>query len=709
LGWGLAALLLLVPLELVASTTYQVSAKDLTILLDEQGRIVGATVGPLQLQRTLTGTIWLEGCSAKGPGVPLRLKSGALEFSSTLHCGWHRNGTMLQRFLPAGESVRWETEITFDGPRWATPITTVLNWPAPSKARFWTAWMGGEDKWEDPLEARRFAKASWDYGPYFGKGISIPLASVLDAASDTGLSLVLSPEDPLLNITLSTGRDGAIAFRRVNYRLGNGRTVKIAADLVAHEADWRGGLRWAVQRYPAFFDPPNPAASEMAGTGAYPTWFGPIDRGQLRQMAFRIFWAASYDFPYFGMWLPPVEDNETWRVPLLDRDLSKLPYRPAEMSIARLEDRARRVRKAGFYLLNYFNCSEFQARLNGADEGGAPEEQLWKNPHAFLQRRISDGIWRDAKGQESYGGWNGTIIMDPAAPNFQAYLLNQVRWHNNKIPDAAGICMDRMWWASGSLKGKWAMEPVNFGGDDGVGLYKGLPGRFFGDAFKKFLSKLGPVMHDAGKVIFYNPCMAYRLECYRDIDGFFDEAWPENEKGAFPNLNGVALLAIRKPAILWTSNSDLVKQDPDSFFQRHLLLGVYPSAPFPQNDHLIQPDPSVDAQYMVYGPLMDAMRGKRWVLEPHCIEVQNHAAKANLFAVSGGWVAPITFGPRDGTVTVVLRNFSAVRQRMQCDALLPGVSEPEAVQASWRDGSLELQVPLKRGCAMLRVRSQAGY
>ena len=426
----------------------------------------------------------------------------------------------------------------------------------------------------------------------------------------------------------------------------------------------------------------------------------------MRRMAFRIFWAASYDFPYVGMWLPPVGDNETWPVPLLDRDLSKLPYRPAEMSISRLEDRARRVREAGFYLLNYFNCSAFQAHFKGAEgsDNNLPEDQLWKSGDALLRRKLAGSIWRDAKGEESYGEWNGSIILDPASPEYQAYLIEQARWHNQKIPDAAGICMDRMWWASGSLKGKWAMEPVDFGADDDVGWYNGLRGRFFGEAFKEFLSRLGPAMHDAGKVIFYNPCMAYRLECYKDVDGFFDEAWPENVKGAFPNLNGVALLALRKPAILWTSNSGLVKQNPDAFFQRHLLLGVYPSAPLPQNDHMIQPDPAIDAQYMDYGPLMDAMRGKQWVLAPHCIEVEGQTAKANLFAVPDGWAAPITFGPANGTVTVVLRNVQGLGEGLHCDALLPGVNEPEAVQAKLRDGALELQVALKRGCAMLRIK-----
>ena len=565
--------------------------------------------------------------------------------------------------------------------------------------------MHGDEKWEDPLESRPFAKASWDYGPYFGKGISIPLASVLESQPDTGLSLVLSPEDTLLNVTLSTDPNGAITFTRLNQQFGNGRTVKFAADLVPHEADWRGGLRWMVQRYQPFFDPPNPQASDMAGTGAYPTWFGPLDPQRLNRMAFRIFWAASYDFPYFGMWLPPVGDNETWRVPQLDRDLSKLPYRPAEMSIALLEDRARRVSEAGFYLLNYFNCSEFQAHIkaNESGSGRVPEDQLWKDADAFLQRELADGIWRDANGKESYGGWNGTIIMDPAAPHFQAYLLEQARWHNKKIANAVGICVDRMWWASGSLQGKWDLETVNFGGDDGVGWYKGRPGRHFSQSFKEFLSNLGTVMHGASKVIFYNPCMAYRLDCYRNVDGFFDEAWPENAKRSFPNLNGVALLALRKPATLWTSDDSWVKDDPDAFFQRHLLLGVYPSAPHPQNDHMIQPDPAVEAHYMAYGPLMDSMRGKRWALAAHAIEVVGNVAKANLFEVPGGYAAPVTFGRRDATVKVILRNLPGLTAEVHCEALLPGVQQPRAVRTAFRDGALELQVPLKRGCSMLKV------
>jgi hypothetical protein len=100
---------------------------------------------------------------------------------------------------------------------------------------------------------------------------------------------------------------------------------------------------------------------------------------------------------------------------------------------------------------------------------------------------------------------------------------------------------------------------------------------------------------------------------------------------------------------------------------------------------------------------MAAMRGKKWVLEPHCIEIEGHEAKANLFAVPGGWVAPITFGPKNGTVKVILRNLPGLTKELHCEALLPGEGRAQAVQTLLRDGALELRVPLKRGCSMVKI------
>ena len=99
-GSLVAALVLLAPLQLAIGAQYQVSVKDLTIRLDEQGRIAGSTLGPKKLQRALTGNTMLEGCRAGGAIIAQKLKSGGFEFSSKLLCPEQREGTLLQRFLP---------------------------------------------------------------------------------------------------------------------------------------------------------------------------------------------------------------------------------------------------------------------------------------------------------------------------------------------------------------------------------------------------------------------------------------------------------------------------------------------------------------------------------------------------------------------------------------------------------------------------------
>ena len=56
---------------------------------------------------------------------------------------------------------------------------------------------------------------------------------------DSALSLVQSPEDTLLDLKLVVTKQGAITLSRTRYRLGEGRTIRFAMDLVAHAADCR--------------------------------------------------------------------------------------------------------------------------------------------------------------------------------------------------------------------------------------------------------------------------------------------------------------------------------------------------------------------------------------------------------------------------------------------------------------------------------------
>jgi hypothetical protein len=143
-----------------------------------------------------------------------------------------------------------------------------------------------------------------------------------------------------------------------------------------------------------------------------------------------------------------------------------------------------------------------------------------------------------------------------------------------------------------------------------------------------------------------------------------------------------------------------LRPDPDAYFQRHLLLGAYPMAPFPGNDHSIAPGAWVDRQYLDYGPMLDAMRGKKWVLSPHAVSAVANAGKVNLFQTPQGYVVPVTFGGAR-EVTVELRGIQA----SQAAALHPGSAEWEPLKiAGGARGVLRVTVPLRRGCAMLRLK-----
>jgi len=669
---------------------FRVVCPSLTIKLTGSGEIAGVVLKG-NLERAINAQTKLTGCKVQGRVRSRELAGGGMEFARELvSASSQRRCTLVERFMPTENSIRWEMEIRGEGEPWSTSIATLLNYPADAGTRFWTAWSDPEHRdegWRDPLVLRPFAGASWSYAnnyatPTRGDFISLPLVTVAEPARDAGLSLVLSPEDVLVDMRVRTDESGAIRLSRVNHRLGGGKPVRFAMDLTAHEADWRGGLRWMVARYPQFFDPPNPLADEMAGCGAYSGDENPIDAARFKRMAFRINWKLSDDFPYMGMFLPPLlNPDDRWE---RSCDEPFPPNKPRWTSFRRMNDYAKWMRGQGFHVLNYFNVTEFGKNVRAdvtvpADRTSSPD--LWKDSSEFLKARLSGAVL--------IGGaatCYGASVTDPGDPTYQQFLLEQAERHNRMIPDSSGICIDRMDW----------LRFYNRKADDGVSWLEGKPARFCGLSWNSLLARLGPLMHGAGKVIFVNS-MTARLDLMRHVDGFYSE---QGDSGA--SLNASALMGLRKPALEWTPSPDTLKPDPDAFFQRHLHMGAYPTAPYPTNHHCIQPDPWADQQFLDYGPLLDAMRGKKWVLVPHCVESATPGVKVNLFQVPGGYALPVTFGGKTESARVRIRNVTGL-EKAQCEAVLPGYETAQPIAVSFKDGELDLQVPLRRGCAMVRI------
>ncbi|MCC6125518.1 MAG: NPCBM/NEW2 domain-containing protein [Pirellulales bacterium] len=674
-----------------AAAVHAVRGGNLVVKLSAEGRIVAIEDAKDQYPAPLLGDTHASGCRTVGEVKAALCGDGGFEFTRTLESLLDKKHacTLIERFRPTPTSVRWEIEIRGRGETWSAPIETRLAYPTTTETRFWTAWSDPElqdRRWIDPLETRPPRDMQLNYANLTARCFALPLATFLEPKADRGLSLVLSPEEILLDLRLLTRADGRLAFRHEKHRFTPQTPVRFVQDLVAHPSDWRGPVGWMVERYPDYFNPPIPAVDMMAGCGAYSADEREIDPERFRRMSFRINWKCSEDFPYMGMFLPPLADDDaTWA---RSAETPLIPGKSPNNSFRSLNAYCKRMREQGFFVLSYFNTTEFGLNMvwPAPPRKAVEEADLWRDANDFYHAKLSTATLL-SNNKPIITCYNA-FVTDSGDPVYREFLLEQARRHLDRLPDSAGICIDREDW----------LPHYNTRADDGVSWIAGRPARSLYRSWIGTLDKLGPLMHRRGKVIFVNDTTP-RIELMRQLDGFYCEY------GDFSTgLNTTGLLALRKPAIAWTRSVKDLKSDPDAFFQRHLHLGVYPTAPYPYNHHSINPDPWGDQFYLDYGLLMDAMRGKKWVLAPHAVRAVGDA-KVNLFEVPGGYALPVTFAGKADKVSVALRlpGLSAVKS---AEVLHPGSEKSATISVTSDGADLRLEVPIVRGCAMVWLKNK---
>ena len=727
--------LLLLPLLSFAGGpgTYFVKGKGISIELSSEGKIIRIISGKNAAGRPVQAFTRIAGWRQMGNIIREDNKGGGLQFRRTLVSdSLHQMCTIIEKFIPTKNSIRWELEIIGTNPPSGSEIITEVLYPATTQTRFWTTWgspqydaditdqslkgqltpvPGGSDmndfigagnnQWVDPLVAVPFSDVNYFYGlphyadedprlaicPFQGNIIAIPMCSILEPSADEGITIALSPADDIIDMEMNTTKQGGVSFSRLFNRMDKQQTLRFSLDITAHAADWRAGFGWMAHRYPDYFLPKNKQAHQLAGTSAYAGPFEVIDTDKMKALGFSTNWQASFDFPYMGMFLPPVDKNTSWK-----------RFGDSTISIARMNAYARQMKKNGFHVLNYFNVTEFGAKVKfpPATYSGAAAD-LWKDGSAYLYQQLPNAwlkvpqhmnLARTGDDRLQKGGpiytWEDGVVMDCGDPAYKAFLLEQAQRHILNLPDADGFCIDRLDW----------LRMFNEDADDGKTWFNGKPARSLLHSFKALMDTMGPMMHHSNKMIFVNNHNK-RIDLLNEVDGIYDEF---TYAGAPLNLS--AFLSVEKPALGWTDKAATVKKEgADNFFQKYLYMGVFPMCPYPANDHSIMPDSLVDSYYREYAPLMHLMRGREWVLKPHVVVVLDNLAKANLFKTPEGYVIPVVYG-KTKQVSVTIKSGLKIGT---CEVWYPGKSKGMPLQPTIKGDQVILEVPLERGCAMVSI------
>jgi hypothetical protein len=713
--------------EAAAQRSFTVRSGDTEISVSSNGEIAGIRKRSGPWNKHVRGVTVLDSSIQVGEARVIETRDRGVQVRRDFaREGGRLRLSVVDRFTPETSSIRWDVEIEGGTEPWSTGIGTLMVFSDTAGARFWTTWGNPDqlspaepgthpDVWHNPFDTRPFRNMHLIYGGHFAKGAgySVPVFSVMYPGELAGIGLAMSPGDPLLDLHMVTTSGGEVLQRRNFNRLESGKTVKFTMHIFLHESDWRAVVSFMAGKFPAYFHPVAKNAMDICGLGAYSSFEGEIDAGKYRKMGGIVNWKASFDFSYMGMFIPPVPSDTTpWKRFDATSGGDPVPGQKTYTTIARMARYASRMKALGFSTLNYFNMTEFGGFSEWGKTVAYPDphatgtDDVWLNPTAFLYDNfpgalvfgvVDDTGWHKRSAEQlmqmkvafrdlPFWTWGGAIITDVGDPMYARFLLNQARLHVEKFPDAQGIAIDRFDW----------LNEYNWHADDGKTWVGGKPVRALLNSYREFIPRLARIMHDGGKVIFCNPHMN-RLELMEWMDGVY------NEFGQIGHdLNLSSFLTFYKPLICWTPDRETVMKSPDAFFQRHLLMGAFPTAPYPGNDHTIGPDPDVERRYLDYGPMFNLMHGRSWVLIPGVAEVAGGKALCNVFRTGTRILVPVVMGTSD-TVTVRLRHCGelGLTASLRVETWYPGKERPVTGRVAVTGDELKLSVPLERGCAFL--------
>jgi hypothetical protein len=669
-------------------------------------------------------------------------------------------------------------------PPWTIPIINTFVFEDAGGLKLWAPWDRAEKY--DPLLPSDGGLSWWTGTYSFGTALAgqdfvvAEHATVIDPQQNMAVSLIGDPSNPPIpqGFFNTSGKGGAtckiptscagpasLAFSYHMLRIEAGVVHRRSYDLVPHNAScFRSSLAWSVEQYPRFWKPTFPEARHVDGLGSYSSYLGNLTDPKFKEMVrickdcliksshctlpsshctlpsshcqgYQTSWDLSGRFfPYMGQFLPPMSSkDERW---LNDPEGTQAR---ANVSYSSIDHYYERAEANGFSTLSYFNVFEYGINIVfNKSTGPLPpssqplNEKNWMNASQYLDDNFRPALLtnfsrmdkRFARVIGAQTSWQGSVVVDPQpGMGYQKSLLSQVKRKMNQLEHFQGIVVDRSDWN----------QLVNFDADDGKTWVIDYPGWSFQYSGLDILNKVRKILDSdtgsdtgadagatsgatSGKVMLSNTVGYSWLPMMEPFDGTYSEG---------NRVNAVGILGCVSTAILWTSSSHelgLTNTTADAFFQTRLRLGVFPQAPFPDNDHCIAPSTFADRQYLRYGSLMNAMKGADWILDPNPVTVSPAQAQTNAFtvparaSVKGHLLFPIMLAGSDVTeaqVQIRLSDRHFPKGKLAFSVLHPGSGAVWKHVATMtarsgpqgQGGSMNGTLLLVSGCAMMKVEA----
>ena len=500
--------------------------------------------------------------------------------------------------------------------------------------------------------------------------LSIPLACLYAPQRDVGFSVAADLDIPMLPVEITAERlaqETEILFAHQRVRLDPHGSRSFTVHLLVHPGDWRCSLGWLRERWPEVFWVPEGLEKyqnmSYGGSGAlgnyypyclvndlfwknYELHFSPWRAGVIEMMGLKRWWGWGWaGVSDTDRWLPGIACK--WR------HMQHYPEAYPEGFLDGMPPADAPYQEIVRFVESRPITPELREKLRKGP-GHSPCSTCWEWIDNGLVRQYIDTI--HANGYFAFLYWNprdvwysyaraefaDTLIRGPVdeygyawsvcnpcpGSKFWQHKIAEIERMLKFFPKLDGIFIDQCYGGAGTS-----------GYDDGVSINEeGQPYSDFNRNLGRLCKEVAQRVHAAGKHVWQNHCHEHI-----DVTRYCDLALTEGRliPGEGQEITRYLTIGNRAAVSLQNREPHLQVALRDGFY-----AGLWWNRPDPREQRMTL----WLWAHRLYYPLFDLLRGRHWVLQPHCLEIPT-GMDGNLFQRPDGNYVAVVVSPGETHIT----------------------------------------------------------